>query len=120
MEVSSANRPLSSFPRVAHTRMRTPSRVRSSTLAKSPTMNARRYVDMTGVSANRTDFFPAAPTLTETGSVLEIASNSAGTMSVTSNDALTAGSSQHGNARRASVDSNCVVANHRRSPSGSA
>ena len=32
-----------------------------------------------------------------------------GTSSVTSNDALHDGSSQHGSARRASVDSNCVV-----------
>ena len=39
--------------------------------------------------------------------------------SVTANTALNAGSSQHGNARRASVASNCVAAMSRTSPLGS-
>ena len=43
---------------------------------------------------------------------------SLGATSVTSKVALRAGSSQQGNARRASVDSNCVVAAYRVIPSG--
>ena len=39
--------------------------------------------------------------------------------SVTANTALNAGSSQHGNARRASVASNCVAAMSRVTPLGS-
>ena len=48
--------------------------------------------------------------------MFETASSSAGTTSVTSNDAFIEGSSQHGKARRASVASNWVVARCRSSP----
>ena len=49
------------------------------------------------------------PTSLITG-MLESATDLTGDTSVTSNVAFMAGSSQQGNARRASVDSNCVTA----------
>ena len=61
---------------------------------------------MTGVGAYLTAFRPSPVEVVETGSVFDSASISSGTMRVTSNVALTAGSSQQGNARLASVDSN--------------
>jgi hypothetical protein len=61
------------------------------------------------VSENRTIFFPFS-TVWEATAVLEIAVNDGSTIKVVANTALKSGSSQQGNARRASVASNCVAA----------
>ena len=80
-------------------------------------MNASRYVDMTGVLSNRISLF-SPRSLTDFSGILERAVRSFGTQSVTSNVALSAGSSQQGRARRASVGSNCVTAPNLSSPAG--
>jgi hypothetical protein len=78
---------------------------------KSPTRNATRYVDIFGVVANATVCLPATgPGVSDTIFVFEIAVSPASTTSETSNVAFSAGSSKLGNARRASVASNCVTA----------
>ena len=74
-------------------------------------------MDITGVSANRTVLKPPSPVSTALGGMFETATRSNGTTSVTANTAFCAGSSQHGNARRASVASNWVTAMIRSSPS---
>ena len=71
---------------------------------------------MTIVSANRTRARPSSVCSRSTSGPFEIASMSFGTTSVTPNTAFRSGSSQHGNARRASVDSNSVVAIDRVAP----
>ena len=115
-DVSAANSPWDSFPAVAHTRTRVPSSAVRSTHLMSPTMKASRYVDITGVSENRTRLRPPSTADSSAIIVFETACKSSGTTSVTSNVAFIDGSSQHGKARRASVASNCVVARCRSSP----
>src|SRR2546427_6025937 len=64
---------------------------------------------MGGVSANVTILRPAAgSTVSEATSMLERTRYRSGTTTVIRNTALRAGSSKHGNARRASVGSNWV------------
>src|ERR1019366_5123368 len=87
--------------------------------SKGPTTNATRYVDMIIVLAKRTSRRPLPIDEEATSEVFEYAARCSGMSSVTSYVALNAGSSQHGKARRASVDSNCVVAMRWVSPSGS-
>ena len=70
-------------------------------------------MDIFGDSAKRTVFAPPSAGVSLTICVLEMATRSEGTTSVTSKVALTAGSSQQGKARRASVASNWVVARYR-------
>jgi hypothetical protein len=95
---------------VAHARIGTPSLLPSTHL-KLPTRNATRYVDIFGVRANCTVCSPTAgPAVSETTLVFEITISSFGATMVVSKVALYAGSSKDGNARRASVGSNCVTA----------
>ena len=95
---------------VAQARIGTPSLDPSMHL-KSPTRNASRYVDIFGVRANVTVCSPTAgPAVSAITFVFEITMSCFGATIVTSNVALKAGSSKDGNARRASVDSNCVTA----------
>ena len=77
-------------------------------------------MDIRGVVSKRTAFLPPGAGSTPAMGMFEMASSSAGTTSVTSNVALTDGSSQQGKARRASVASNCVVARRRSTPSAAA
>ncbi len=65
---------------------------------------------MVTVSWNRTATLPLLAGRRSASAVLLIAVSSAGMTAVTENTALRSGSSQHGNARRASVASNWVVA----------
>jgi hypothetical protein len=74
-------------------------------------------VDIGIVSANRIRTLPSPVDSREISTSFEIASRSSRTTSVTPKTAFRSGSSQHGNARRASVDSNCVVAMTCGSPS---
>ena len=69
------------------------------------------------VGEKRTRRFSPMGSVATTGE-LEMASTSASTVRVTSKTALRSGSSKQGKARRASTDSNCVVAMVRISPSG--
>ena len=73
------------------------------------------------VSANPTATLPGRPSTgwRESSAAFEMASRSSGTTSVTANTALASGSSQQGNARRASVASICVVARTRSVPDSS-
>ena len=87
--------------------------------SSGPTTNATRYVDIAIVSANRTRTRPSPAGSRPISGPFEIASSPSSTTSVTPNTALRSGSSQHGNARRASVDSNCVVAIVRVTPASS-
>ncbi len=88
----------------------TPSTSTGSVASSGPTTNATRYVDIAIVSSNRTRTRPFPVGSRETSGPFEIARSPSCATSVTPNTALRSGSSQHGNARRASVDSNCVVA----------
>ena len=106
------------MPLVAQTRISVPEDERSETQAKSPTANARRYVDIGGVSAKRTIFRPPS-VATDSSGMFEMAARCPGTTIVTEKVALSDGSSQQGNARRASVGSNCVDARWRSLPSPS-
>src|SRR3954470_4060069 len=78
---------------------------------KSPTVIATRYGDILAVVEN---FIVccviAGPGTSDSTRPLAIAVSPRSIVSVTANVALNAGSSKHGNARRASVDSNCVTA----------
>src|SRR5205807_8136940 len=95
---------------VAQIRMGTPS-CDPSRHAKSPTAIATRYVDIFGVVENFNVWLEGdGPGVSEMTLPFEIAMSPRLTMSVTAKVALNAGSSKHGNARRASVDSNCVTA----------
>mmetsp|Transcript_7850 Transcript_7850/g.12366 ORF Transcript_7850/g.12366 Transcript_7850/m.12366 type:complete len:289 (-) Transcript_7850:637-1503(-) len=115
--VSSAKRPCSLLPTGVQQRTVTPSGVVSSMWSNSPTQKASRYVDITGVVSNVTVFLPSAASFTTAFSgMLLSATRSSGTVSVIPNVALSAGSSQHGKHRRASVGSNCVTARYRVSP----
>ena len=62
------------------------------------------------LSAKTTVFFPVPVGVSLTTRVFEIAASRSGTTRVAPNTALSAGSSQHGNPRRASVASNWVAA----------
>ena len=95
---------------VAHTRIGTdpdePSRH-----SKSPTAMATRYEDIFGLSANLSVCRPApGPGVSDSSRPFEIAESFASIVSASENVAFSAGSSKHGNARRASVASNCVMA----------
>ena len=78
---------------------------------KSPTVIATRYDDIFGVVEN---FIVccviAGPGVSDSTLPFEMAVSPRSIVSVTAKVALNAGSSKHGNARRASVDSNCVTA----------
>ena len=65
---------------------------------------------MAMVGANRTRLRPSGNGDSSTMGPFDTASRSPATSRVIANDDLYSGSSQHGNARRASVASNCVVA----------
>src|SRR6266550_1918355 len=78
---------------------------------KSPTAIATRYEDIFGDVANfMVCCVIAGPAVSDSTLPLEIAVSPRSIVKVTENVALNAGSSKHGNARRASVDSNCVTA----------
>ena len=78
---------------------------------KSPTIMATRYVDIFGVVANFSVCLPASgPGSSDSTAPFEMAVSAASTMSETSNVALNRGSSNDGNARRASVASIWVTA----------
>ena len=79
--------------------------------SNSPTPRYKRYVDIIGVRPNLYRIFVPTVFLDMTG-MFEIAPRCLSTKSETSNVALTAGSSQHGNALLASAASNCVVARY--------
>ena len=79
--------------------------------SNSPTPRYKRYVDITGVRPNLYRIFEPTIFLDATG-MFEIASKCLSTKRDTSNVALTAGSSQQGNALLASAASNCVVARY--------
>jgi hypothetical protein len=78
--------------------------------SSSPTTKATRYVDMRMLSAKVTARRPGPAGDSLITAVLEMAARPSGTTSVTPKTAFAAGSSQHGNARRASVASNWVAA----------
>src|SRR4051812_3030641 len=81
------------------------------THAQSPTASATRYVDIFGDLENVSVCLPApGPGLSSTMRPLEMAVSAASIVAVMENVAFNAGSSKQGNARRASVGSNCVVA----------
>jgi hypothetical protein len=98
--------------------MGTPFTKTASVASSFPTTNARRYVDIRIVGANLTASFPTPAGRVPATAVLEIAASASSTMSVTSKTALKPGSSQQGNARLASVASNCVTASVAATPSG--
>ncbi len=106
---SSANCPCCSFPGTEHTRSGIPSSS-PDTHFQSPTVSATRYVDIFGVVENWIVCFPAGPGWSLTILPFEIAVSSLSTTAVISNVALYAGSSNDGNATRASTASNCVTA----------
>ena len=79
--------------------------------AKSPTAIATRYVDIFGDVANVSVCRSGAgPGVSDSRPPFEMAVSPRSMVSRTAKVALNAGSSKHGNARRASVDSNCVTA----------
>src|ERR1700712_4975915 len=87
----------------------------------SPTMKARRYVDINGVSRKVTAFlflpyFPST-SFSDTTSILLKHVKPLSAISVIVNLDFSAGSSKHGKARRASVGSICVVAMYLVAPS---
>src|SRR5262245_4238618 len=85
--------------------------------AKLPTAIATRYDDILGVVENRTVCWCGrGPATSDTTLPFEMAMSPRGTVRVTANVALNAGSSNDGKARRASVDSNCVTAYFRLLP----
>src|SRR5262249_15134890 len=94
-----------------------PTRV-GSVCSSSPTTMATRYVDMTIESAKRT-ILRGPSRVSLATRVFDATVRVGSTASVTLNTALKAGSSQQGNARRASVASNCVAAIVRDTPLGS-
>ena len=71
------------------------------------------------MSAKRTATFPSPTGSRPISPALDTANWSSGTTRVTANTALASGSSQHGNARRASVASICVVASTCSTPASS-
>ena len=95
---------------VAQTRTGTPSAA-PDVHWKSPTAIATRYDDIFGESANfSVCCAPVGPGMSDSRRPFEIAVSLRSIVSVTEKTALYDGSSKHGNARRASVDSNCVTA----------
>ena len=106
---SRANSARGSLPGVQTTRSGTPSTSTVSVISSLPITNATRYVDIFMVGANRMRCL--SPTLsTLTIGEFEMASRSGSTIIVTSKTALRSGSSKQGKQRRASTDSNWVVA----------
>src|SRR2546428_5371508 len=78
---------------------------------KSPTAIATRYGDIFAVVANViVCCVIAGPAVSDSTLPFEMAVSPRSIVSVTANVALNDGSSKQGNARRASVDSNCVTA----------
>ena len=86
--------------------------------SSSPTTKATRYVDIFIVSA-KVMTLRCPSRRSDTMRVLETAVSAGSMASVLAKTALNAGSSQQGNARRASVASNCVAANVRLTPAAS-
>src|SRR4051794_13286600 len=85
--------------------------------SKSPTAIATRYDDILGDVANFTVCVaPPGDGVSDTRAPFEIAVSPRSIVNVTAKVALKAGSSKHGNARRASVDSNWVTAYRRVRP----
>jgi hypothetical protein len=70
-------------------------------LSNGPTANATRYDGSGGVVANRTCLRPASIAASAAIGMLPTTAALLGTVSATSNGTLNAGSSKHGNARRA-------------------
>ena len=123
MKKRSANVPTSSaksaspaFPGVQTTRSGTPSTSTVRVVSSLPTTKATRYVDIFMVGENLMRRFLPTGSLPTTGE-FEMASTSGSTISATSKTALRSGSSKQGKQRRASTDSNCVVAMVWTSPS---
>ena len=87
-----------------------PSTSTGSVASSGPTTKATRYVLITIVSANVTATVPSARGTRSISGPLDTASRCSATTRVMPNTALKSGSSQHGKARRQSVDSICVVA----------
>src|SRR4051794_33719800 len=78
---------------------------------KSPTAMATRYDDILGVGANTiVCCVTAGPGVSESTLPFETAMSPRSRVTVNEYVALNDGSSKHGNARRASVDSNWVTA----------
>src|SRR5882672_162813 len=103
-------RPMSCLPSVPQTRIGTPS-AEPSRHDHLPTAIATRYVDIFGVVENLTMWRePSAVGVSEITVPFEIAESARSIVSEMSNVALNDGSSKLGNARRASVASNCVTA----------
>ena len=71
------------------------------------------------VSAKEIRTVPSPSSSRETSAAFDAANMDSGTTRVTANTAFMSGSSKHGNARRAYVDSNCVTARWRSAPSTS-
>ena len=109
-EDSSAMRPSSFLSGVAQMRIGMLS-AEVSRHWKSPTAIATRYVDIFAVVENVSVCRPApGPGVSNTTRPFEIAVSPRSIVTVTANVALSAGSSNDGNARRASVGSSCVTA----------
>src|SRR5262245_30378858 len=106
------------FPGTDHTRSGVLPTMTGAVASSSPTTYATRYVDIEIVSAKQTTFLPRS-VVSETTRVFETAVSAGSITSVDANTALKSGSSQQGNARRASVASNCVAASVRGTPAGS-
>ncbi len=115
--ISRANSASGSFPGVHTTRSGTPSTSTVSDISSLPMMKATRYVDIFMVGEKRMRRLPPTSSMPTTGE-FEIASASGSTIRVISKTALRSGSSKQGKARRASTDSNWVVAMVCSSPSG--
>jgi hypothetical protein len=107
------------LPGTAHTRSGVRPTITGGVASSSPTTKATKYVDILMVSAKRTTLRPSPNGSSDTIEVLEMATSRSGTTRVTENTALNAGSSQQGNARRASVASNWVAAIVCITPAGS-
>ena len=114
---SRANPASGSFPGVHTTRSGTPSTSTVSEISSLPTMKATRYVDIFMVGENRMRRLFPTSSIPTTGE-FEMASTSGSTIRAISKTALRSGSSKQGKDRRASTDSNWVVAMVCDSPSG--
>src|SRR6516165_3238153 len=108
--ISSANAVRSPLPGGWTTAIGTPPTSIGAVDSNGPTTKATRYVDIRIVVANRTSRRPSSSDVSEVIAPFDTEVRPAGTTKVTANVALNVGSSKHGNARRASVASNCVVA----------
>ena len=101
---ASAARPLSVTIRIGWFACVTP----ASTKSNGPTPNATRYEGSGLVVPNSTRLRSVPSAVSFAMLVFETAISARGTSSVSCHGTLLSGSSMHGNARRAYVDSNCV------------